>query len=257
MTMLNETTVRTEPVVLIWDAASKPDVDKKTGKTSWGVTVAIRKDSATYAEMKAAADKETARVYPTGAPHGFNAWDNADFDPTKYKETPPDQYVHVKFKSNDFKATFNGTTQVAKEEFGRLVYAGALVSVIGRCWCYTKSEQTQNQTGLKWFFEGVQLVDGNAPRLSVAAGMSQSAVASAFGATQSVESAFSAPAPAAQAPAPAATPVPSLPPAPLAPNPGIVPPVPTDKLKALGHTVEALQAAGWTIEQMREQGYVI
>lgn len=252
--MLNETTVRTEPVVLIWDAASKPDVDKKTGKTSWGVTVAIRKDSATYAEMKAAADKETLRVYPTGAPHGFNNWDDADFDPAKYSETPKDQYIHMKFKSNDFKATFNGATQVTKEDFGRLVYAGALVSVIGRCWCYTKSEQTQNQTGLKWFFEGVQLVDGSAPRLSVATGMSQSAVASAFGATQSVESAFSAPAPAA-----AATPVaqPPAPTAPAAPNPGIVPPVPTPKLAGINQTVESMQKAGWTVEQLRAEGYVM
>lgn len=249
--MLNETTIRTEPVVLIWDAASKHDTDKQTGKITWGVTVAIRKDSPTYAEMKAAADKETLRQYPTGAPHGFKNWDKSDFDPAKYKETPADQYVHVRFGSKDFKATFNGTAQVTKEEFGRLAYAGALVSVIGRCWCYTKSPETANQTGLKWFFEGVQLVDGNAPRLSVAAGMSQSAVASAFGATQSVESAFSAPAPAAAA-APAPTPA-----APAAPNPGIVPPVPTPKLAGIGQTVESMQAAGWTVEQMRAEGYVM
>lgn len=252
MTMLNETTVRTEPVILIWDAASKCDTDDQTGKISWGVTVAIRKDSTTYSEMKAAADKEIAKVYPTGAPHGFKTWAKDDFDPTKYKETPPDQYVHVRFTSKDFKPTFNGTQQVSKEEFGRLVYAGALVSVIGRCWCYTKSPQTANQTGLKWFFEGVQLVDGNAPRLSVASGMSQAAVASAFGAAQSAESAFSAPAPAAAAPV-----VPPTPAVPAAPNPGIVPPVPTPKLAAIGHTVESMQAAGWTVEQMRAEGYVM
>ena len=254
MTMLNETTVRTEPVILIWDAASKPDVDKKTQKVSWGVTVAIRKDSATYAEMKAAADKETARVYPTGAPHGFNNWDDADFDPGKYPETPKDLYIHMKFKSNDFKAAYNGATEVSKEEFGHLVYAGALVSVIGRCWCYTKSEQTQNQTGLKWFFEGVQLVDGNAPRLSVATGMSKQAVANAFGATPSAASTFASTA----APAPAATPaVPPAAPTPVAPNPGIVPPVPTQKMIDAKQTVEAFEKAGWTVEQMRADGWVV
>jgi hypothetical protein len=255
MTMLSETTVRTEPVILIWDAASKCDTDDKTGKITWGVTVAIRKDSTTYAEMKAAADKEISKVYPTGAPHGFKTWAKDDFDPTKYAETPPDQYVHVRFGSKDFKPTFNGTQQVGKEEFGRLAYAGALVSVIGRCWCYTKSEQTKNQTGLKWFFEGVQLVDGNAPRLSVAAGMSQSAVASAFGATQSVESAFSAP--AAATPTVAAPVTPPTPVTPPAPNPGIVPPVPTPKLTATGHTVDSMQAAGWTLEQLKAEGYVM
>ena len=75
--------------------------------------------------------------------------------------------------------------------------------------------------------------------------MSAGQVASAFG-IQGGAAAF------VQAPAPAV-----VPPTPTAPNPGIVPPVPTPKLTALGHTVESMQAAGWTVEQMREQGYVI
>lgn len=251
MTMLNETTIRTEALPLIWDSASKQNVDKQTGKISWGVTVAIPKNSATYREMRAAADAAANKTYPTGLPFKFKDWE-VEFDPKKYPEFNPAEYVFARFSSKDPKVTFNGTQEVSKEEFGRLAYAGAKVAVVGRVWCYMAAEETANQTGLKWFYEGVQLVDATAPRLSISSGMSASEVASAFGAQPSAASAFTS-APAAQAPAP----VPSLPPAPLAPNPGIVPPVPTDKLKALGHTVEALQAAGWTIEQMREQGYVI
>ena len=255
MTMLNENTVKTEPVILIWDAASKSDVDEKTGRISWGVTVAVHKGSQTYAEMKAAADKEIARVFPTGAPYGFKVWDK-DFNPQKYPELNPAEYVFVRFSSKDEKSTFNGTQAVSKDEFGRLAYPGCKVSVIGRCWAYTPAPETKNTSGLKWFFEGAQLNDLNAPRLSVSKGLGSNAVASAFGAEPSAAAAFTQPPAVAPAPA-AAAPVPSLPPAPLAPNPGIVPPVPTDKLTALGHTVESMQAAGWSIEQMREQGYVI
>ena len=254
MTMLNETTVHTAPVMLIWDAASKSDVDEQTGRISWGVTVAIRKDSATYVEMTAAADKEISRVYPTGAPYGFKGWAK-DFNPQKYPELNPAEYAFVRFSNSDSKGVYDGPEAISLDQFGQRAYPGAMVSVIGRCWCYLPDVKTKNTTGLKWFFEGVQLVDKNTPRLSVSKGLGTNAVASAFGAQPSAAAAFTQPPAVAQAPA--AAPVPSLPRAPLAPNPGIVPPVPTDKLKALGHTVEAMQKQGWTIEQLREHGFVI
>ena len=256
MTMLNESTVKTEPVILIWDAASEHDVDEDTGRISWGATVAIRKDSATYAEMEAAANKETARVYPTGAPYGFKEWAKK-FNPQKYPELNPNDYVFVKFSDKDAKATYNGAQPISKEEFGRLAYPGCKVSVIGRCWAYTADAKTKNTTGLKWFFEGIQINDLNAPRLSVSKGLGTNAVASAFGAEPSAAAAFSEPpaaAPVAQAAAPA---VPPAAPTPVAPNPGIVPPVPTAKMTAAGQTVESFIAAGWTVEQMRADGWVV
>lgn len=256
MTMLNENTVKTEQVVLIWDAASKSDVDEQTGRVSWGVTAAIHKQSTTYAELKAAADKEIKRVFPTGEPYGFKQWAK-DFNPQKYPELNPAEYVFVRFSSKDEKPTFNGTTAISKEEFGRLAYPGCKVSVIGRCWAYTPAPETKNTAGLKWFFEGVQINDLNAPRLSVSKGLGTNAVASAFGAEPSAAAAFSEPPPAA---APVAQPAPATPPAaptPVAPNPGIVPPVPTAKMTAAGQTVESFIAAGWTVEQMRADGWVV
>lgn len=250
MPMLNPTTVMTEPAVLIWDAASKHDADPQTGKITWGVTVAIRKDSTTYAEMKTAADAEIKRVYPTGAPHGFKQWDKSDFDPQKYPELSPAEYVFVRFSSKDAKGTYHNKGEIPREEFGRLVYPGCKVEVLGHCWCYTKSPETANQTGLKWFFDGVSTSDLTTPKLSVSKGMSQTQVAAAFGAAPSAAAAFTS------APAAAAAPAPT-PAAPLAPNPGIVPPVPTPKLAGIGQTVESMQAAGWTVEQMRAEGYVM
>ena len=256
MTMLNENTVKTKQIVLIWDAASKSDVDEQTGRISWGVTAAIHKQSTTYAELKAAADKEIKRVFPTGEPYGFKQWAK-DFNPQKYPELNPAEYVFVRFSSKDEKPTFNGTTAISKEEFGRLAYPGCKVSVIGRCWAYTPAPETKNTAGLKWFFEGVQINDLYAPRLSVSKGLGTNAVASAFGAEPSAAAAFSEPpasAPVAQAAAPA---TPPAAPTPVAPNPGIVPPVPTAKMTAAGQTIESFQAAGWTVGQMRADGWVV
>lgn len=254
MAMLNETTVHTAPVMLIWDAASKSDVDQQTGRVSWGVTVAVRKDSAAYAEMKAAADKEIDRVYPTGAPYGFKAWDK-DFNPQKYPELNPAEYVFVRFSNSEPKGVYDGPEEVKLAEFGARAYPGAMVSVVGRCWCYLPDVKTKNTTGLKWFYEGVQLTDKTTPRLSVSKGIGANTVASAFGAQPSAQAAFTQPpaaAPVAQAPA-----LPPAAPTPVAPNPGIVPPVPTAKMTAAGQTVESFIAAGWTVEQMRADGWVV
>ncbi len=252
MTMLNETTIRTEALTLVWDNASKQNVDKQTGKINWGVTVAIPRNSATYKEMRAAADAATAKAYPTGKPFKFKDWE-AEFDPAKYPEFSPAEYVFARFSSKDAKVTFNGTQEVAREEFGRLAYPGAKVAVVGRVWCYMPDEKTANQTGIKWFYEGVQLVDATTPRLSISSGMSSADVANAFGAQPSAASAFTS-APAA---APVAQPTPPAASTPVAPNPGIVPPVPTAKMTTAGQTVESFLAVGWTVEQMRADGWVV
>lgn len=253
MTKLNETTIKTEPVILIWDNVSRPSVDKNTGKETWGVTVALRKDSATYREMREMSDLSVSKAYPTGKPFKFKDWETT-FDPAKYPELNPAEYVFVKFTDKGPKPAFNGTQEISRDEFSRTVYTGAKIAIVGRVWCYLAEERTQNQTGLKWFYEGVQIVDAvTAPRFSVAKGMTGSDIASAFGAASSAASAFT-PAPAAAPATAAAVPTPA---APLVPNPGIVPPVPTPKLTALGHTVDTLKAAGWTTEQMRAEGYVM
>ena len=185
-------------------------------------------------------DAEAARVFPSGKPRNFQATFGA-LTAGEYDGKLTGQLVCT--------ATTYGNPPAIYDAQGREVpaascglYSGAKVRLILTPRIYN----AMGNVGESAWLSGVQIVDLTTEKLAGGAGMSAGQVASAFG-IQGGAAAF------AQAPAP----VPSLPPAPLAPNPGIVPPVPTEKLKALGHTVEALQAAGWTIEQMREQGYVI
>lgn len=253
MTIINETYVHSAAAVLAYNYLSG-DTDKKKGTTSYHLTVAIKRDGPQFKEFEQAANAAIAKKYPSGKPFGFKDWWKP-INPQKFPELAAD-HVFVKISTRDAgKPAYIQGVKKSTEEFMAKGYQGAMVSVYCQAGVYMPGEQTEGTTGAKFYLEGAMLTDLTTPKLSVAPGATEAEVDGIFGVQPSAGSVFTS-APPAQAPA-AAAPVPSLPPAPLAPNPGIVPPVPTDKLKALGHTVEALQAAGWTIEQMREQGYVI
>ena len=242
----NGQAVVTGPVTVLWDGISRPeDVQGQNGKPdSKKFTVKFAADPTEPAvgELRGMLDAEAARVFPSGKPRNFQATFGA-LTAGEYDGKLTGHLVCT--------ATTYGNSPPVYDANGREVpaascglYSGAKVRLILTPRIYN----AMGNVGESAWLSGVQIVDLTAEKLAGGAGMSAGQVASAFG-IQGGAAAFAAPA--------AAAPVPSLPPAPLAPNPGIVPPVPTDKLKALGHTVEALQAAGWTIEQMREQGYVI
>ena len=241
----NGQAVVTGPVTVLWDGISRPeDVQGQNGKPDskkFTVKFAADPTEPAVAELRGMLDTEAARVFPSGKPRNFQATFGA-LTAGEYDGKLTGQLVCT--------ATTYGNPPAIYDAQGREVpaascglYSGAKVRLILTPRIYN----AMGNVGESAWLSGVQIVDLTTEKLAGGAGMSAGQVASAFG-IQGGAAAFAAP---------VAAPVPSLPPAPLAPNPGIVPPVPTDKLKALGHTVEALQAAGWTIEQMREQGYVI
>ncbi|MEG1038913.1 MAG: hypothetical protein RSE32_14535 [Comamonas sp.] len=242
MTIINNgQAVVTGPVTVLWDGISRPeDVQGQNGKPdSKKFTIKFAADPSEPAvgELRGMLDAEAGRVFPSGKPRNFQATFGA-LTAGEYDGKLTGQLVCT--------ATTYGNPPAIYDAQGREVpaascglYSGAKVRLILTPRIYN----AMGNVGESAWLSGVQIVDLTTEKLAGGAGMSAGQVASAFG-IQGGAAAFAAP-------------VPSLPSAPLAPNPGIVPPVPTDKLKALGHTVEALQAAGWTIEQMREQGYVI
>ena len=251
----NGQAVVTGPVTVLWDGITRPeDVEGKDGGApgkKFTVKFAAPPTEPAVHELRPMLDAEIARVFPAGKPRNFQdtfgALTAAEYDgaltghlvctATTYNSAPPVYDAQGR--------------EVPAHACG--LYSGAKVRLILTPRVYN----AKGNVGESTWLSGIQIVDLSTPKLAGGAGMSAGQVASAFGIQGGAAAFAQAPAPAATPPASAAAPVPSLPPAPLAPNPGIVPPVPTDKLKALGHTVEALQAAGWTIEQMREQGYVI
>lgn len=258
MFLNNQTAVFTRAVKLVWDSVSKPETNDDGGK-SLSLTLAIPKNAPEVEELRKVAEDAIREKFPTGRPKKFEEYFK-EFDEEKYPELAG---THWQFRPNTQKHidTYNGKAPISHDEFGRLVYAGAEVKVIVAGKAYVGGEYNKHKHGAGFWLNGAQIVNLDAPKLSCAGGMTSSQIANVFGADVSAASVFTetpAAAAPAQAPAPAAAaPVPSLPPAPLAPNPGIVPPVPTDKLKALGHTVEAMQKQGWTVEQLREHGFVI
>lgn len=249
--MLNETTVFTCPVKMVWDAISKPETNDDGGK-SFSLTLAIAKNAPEAEEMKNIAEAAIREKFPTGRPKKFEEFFK-EFDEEKYPELAG---THWQFRPNTQKSidTYNGKSPVSHEEFGRLVYAGAELKVIVSGKAYVGGDYNKHKHGAGFWLNGAQIVNLDAPKLSCSGGMTSGQIANVFGADQSAASVFTQP--PASAPAPIAA-VPPTPTAPAAPNPGIVPSVPTPKLTALGHTVESMQAAGWTVEQLRAEGYVM
>ena len=254
MFLNNQTAVFTCALKLVWDSVSKPETNDDGGK-SLSLTLAIPKNAPEVEELRKVAEDAIREKFPTGRPKKFEEYFK-EFDEEKYPELAG---THWQIRPNTQKHidTYNGKAPISHEEFGRLVYAGAEIKVVVSGKAYVGGEYNKHKHGAGFWLNGAQIVNLDAPKLSCAGGMTSSQIANVFGADVSAASVFTE-TPAAS-PTPAATPVaqPPVPTAPAAPNPGIVPPVPTPKLAGIGQTVESMQAAGWTVEQLRAEGYVM
>lgn len=279
MPYINPTNVMTEDCLLVWDGLSKPDTKESTGELEYRVEVAVKKNSQTHSELYSISEKAAAEKYPSGKPHGFKEA-LTEFDPAKYPELT--DYVRLRATAKQPCDTYLQSSHSSPAEFGQKSYAGCGVRLIVSPFIYMPSKETKNQTGAKFWLNGCQLTNLDLPKLSVASGLTGREVANAFGATPSAGTAFTQPAPSTPPPVAAATtpPAPTAPPVVPAPNPGILtagaptppaPPVPptppappaapagpvaTAALTALGQTVESMLAAGWSMDQLKQQNYV-
>lgn len=247
MTIINNgQAVVTGTVTVLWDGITRPeDVQGQNGKPdSKKFTVKFAADPSEPAvgELRKMLDAEAARVFPSGKPRNFQATFGA-LTAGEYDGKLTGHLVCT--------ATTYGNPPPIYDAQGREVpaascglYSGAKVRLILTPRIYN----AMGNVGESAWLSGVQIIDLTAEKLAGGAGMSAGQVASAFG-IQGGAAAFAAP---AQAPA-----VPPAAPTPVAPNPGIVPPVPTAKMTAAGQTVESFIAAGWTVEQMRAEGWVV
>lgn len=245
MTIINNgQAVVTGPVTVLWDGITRPEeVEGKDGGApgkKFTVKFAAPASEPAVAELRPMLDAEAARVFPNGKPRNFQdtfgALTDAEYDgkltghlvctATTYNNPPPVYDA-------------NGR-EVPAHACG--LYSGAKVRLILTPRVYN----AKGNVGESAWLSGIQIVDLTSEKLAGGAGMSAGQVANAFG-IQGGAAAFAAPAPV----------TPPMPVTPPAPNPGIVPPVPTPKLTATGHTVDSMQAAGWTLETLREHGYVM
>ena len=242
----NGQAVVTGPVTVLWDGISRPeDVQGQNGKPDskkFTVKFAADPTEPAVAELRGMLDTEAARVFPSGKPRNFQATFGA-LTAGEYDGKLTGHLVCT--------ATTYGNPPPVYDANGREVpaascglYSGAKVRLILTPRIYN----AMGNVGESAWLSGVQIVDLTAEKLAGGAGMSAGQVASAFG-IQGGAAAFAAPA--------AAPAVPPTAPTPVAPNPGIVPPVPTAKMTAAGQTVQSFLNAGWTVEQMRADGWVV
>lgn len=275
MAILDNGTVRTGDCLVLWDGITRPEaIDAKDGKPAsqkFSLKVAFAPDSATYAELYAEMAKFKAAKFPNGVPSG---WDDA-FYPAKVDELPGYLAVNgVTYGREPEIFDMTGRMLSAAECTGKL-YAGAKVQVL-----LQPREYNNKSKGFGYWLCGLLIVDSTTPKLSVASGVdarnafglpatplgggaaSVPPVPAAAGAAPSVPPAtHSAPQPPAPAgSAPTATTSPSNPPPPpvaVVPNYGMLnPKVMTPAAQQAGYTYEALQAAGWSDEQMIQSGYL-
>lgn len=205
MPILDSGAVRTGDCVVMWDGLSRPEPVAATGDkpagTKYTLKLAFAPDSPTYAELYHVSDAFTKSKYPSGAPRGFEG----AFRPAEVPELPG--YISVNA------ATFNGLPEVfdksgrvlTQAELAGLLYAGAKVQAV----LTPRVFDAAGNRGAGFWLGGVLVVDSTAPRLSIAAGMSQADVRNAFGLPSSPLAGSAAP-----APAPGVAPAPGIPPAP-------------------------------------------
>lgn len=248
--------VVTGPVTVLWDGISRPEATEANDKhpAGWKYTVrfAIPTTDPAYGEFKQMVDAQVKAAYPTGAPRTFQHTLQIE-DGSGHPELIGQAICTATTFSIPTVYAADGQP-VAPQACG--LYGGAIVRLILKPRVYNG----KGNIGSGAWLNGTQLVDLTTPRLSGSegAGLSPAAAASAFG-FQTGAAAFATPPAATPAPAPAAS-TPAVPPAaptPVAPNPGIVPPVPTQKMIDAKQTVEAFEKAGWTVEQMRAEGWVV
>ncbi len=235
--------VKIEKAIVTWDGITRPE-EKPDGSVSHNIGFAIADNAPEKPELdqlvqKALDNSDFRGVLPAGANPALKPADVQKFG----------QLLNGHSTGNA--ATLNGAppifdengTQLNVADLQGVLYAGCEVSLLVHAYAYNNK-----QRGVKFGIDGIQIKNRNAPKLDVAAGLSQSQVANVFGAqTVMAQPQAQAPAPQAQAPAPAPAPAPATD---LAAGK-----IMTDA--AQGVPYQSYIDAGWTDEQLIANGLMI
>jgi len=173
---INENTVKTGPVIITWDGITNPE-QKDGGGVSHNLRVAMPENAPEKAELDAIAQKALAEskwkgVLPPGANMPFGAPDieklgnlvagHTCFTASTYRGAPPVYDL--------------AGNKLDPIQYNSQLYAGCKVALLVHAFDYDNK-----QKGIAFGLDGFQIIDANAPKLDVGAGMKESEVASAFG----------------------------------------------------------------------------
>lgn len=173
----DESHVITGNGVIIWEAVTKPD-PKDDGGQSWNLRIAVPANAPELAELEALRQKalrDSNKKGVTVANPGNNPI--SDIDPVKFPELPG----HKCFSAGTIQGAppvydANGA-ELQPMSYGPKMYNGTVVRLVVHAYAYENK-----QKGVNFGLDGVQIIDGAAPRLSIgAAGMAKDEVKAAFG----------------------------------------------------------------------------
>ncbi len=244
MALQNGTHVKIDSVIVTWDGLSRPE-QKDDGSFDWNVGFAIKTNASEMGELQTIVNNAVAAKFPQGLPAGAHPAFR-DADTAKFGPLVAGCYTANASTRQGLPPVFdeNGK-QLTKDDLNGVFYAGCEVSLLVHAYAYDNIKR-----GVKFGLDGVMIKNRNAPKLDVAAGLTQSDVAGAFGVA-------SVTAPAAAPAAPQAQPVAApTPPAPQPPAP------PANDLAsgkimlpaAQGVAYDEYIKAGWTDEQLIANG---
>jgi len=166
--------------IVIWEAVTKPDINEKDGSQSWNLRIACDPAAPEIAELKQLHQKALRESKkPNVNPQRPGNDPISPIDAAKFPELPSHW---VCFSAG----TKQGAPVVMSKDgaelqpmaYGPQMFNGTKVRMLVHAYAYDNV-----QKGVNFGLDGVQIIDGNAPRLSIgAAGMSKDAVKAAFGA---------------------------------------------------------------------------
>jgi len=164
--------------VIIWEAVTKPDVNETSGNQSWNLRIAVDPNAPEVAELRELRQKALRDSNKKGVSVSQPGNDPiSPIDAEKFPELPG----RVCFSAGTIQGAppvydINGA-ELNPMTYGPQLYNGSVVRLLVHAYAYDNK-----QKGVNYGLDGVQIIDGKAPRLSIgAAGMAKDQVKAAFG----------------------------------------------------------------------------
>lgn len=166
--------------IVIWEALTNPDISDKDGSKTWNLRVAVDPAAPEVAELKQLHEKalrESKKPGVTLQRPGNNPI--SVIDAAKFPEIPSHWVCFSAGTKQGAPVVMSiDGAEMQPMAYGPLMYNGTKVRMLVHAYAYDNV-----QKGVNFGLDGVQIIDGTAPRLSIgAAGMSKDAVKAAFGA---------------------------------------------------------------------------
>jgi len=247
-------TYRTGPAIVSWDSITSPKTQVHSGELSYYLEINIP-NGPKVQELEGALQQQLQTGNFKGQLPAGGKWGLKPLTPEEVTKLGPQLQGHYKLTPRTTKTPPTVMDKDGKElspmEYSRMFYAGAVVE----CLVHTYDFDVPGNKGVMFGVDAIMVLDSNAPKLNVAAGITADEARAAFG----IAGAATPPPAQGYTPPPPAQGFTQTPPPPASEQAATPPPPPAGPQMAPGcqFTYEQLQQAGYTDEAMRQAGYLV